>query len=146
MNIESEIIYKIREKFPKLFITEISDDAFKLSPEQDNGYVEYKRTMALCSEKKAQQYATQMRWRISENIKSQSATYFIGVDDDGTIVGLTDEEILTSVSRFLLIAGTIRASIIGVQIIHINDLSIIKFGVKLKKIRDNYLVEFGDKF
>ena len=83
---------------------------------------------------------------ISENLKNQCATYFIGVDDNGSIVGLTNEEIIGCVEKFVSIADTIGASIIGIQIIHVNNRSIIKLGVKIKKINDNYLVEFGDKY
>jgi len=142
----TEIISKINEKFPKLFVTEITDNNIKFSPEQDDGYIEYKRTLVDCSDKRAEKYATQMRWRISENTRNQRATYFIGIDDDGTIVGLSDDEIFNCVVRFVSIAGSIKASIIGIQIIHSGNLSIIRIGVKIKKIMDNYLVEFGDKF
>jgi len=146
MNGSPNIIVQIKNLFPKLFVTEIVNDNMTFDPESDNGHIEYKRTIADCGDKKAEKYATQMRWRISENVRNQCATYFIGIDDDGTIVGLSNEEIIECVTQFVLISRTISASIIGVQIIHINEFSIIKIGVKIKKIQDNYLVEFGDKF
>jgi elongation factor 1-alpha len=146
MNAESLMITTIKTKFPKLFVTEITDNVIKFLPEQDNGFVEYKRTLVDCSDKKAEKYATQMRWRISENLKNQCATYFIGIDDDGSIVGLTNEEIIDCVERFVTIANSITASIVGIQIIHVNDQSIIRINVKIKKINDNYLIEFGEKF
>ena len=146
MNGSPNIIVQIKNLFPKLFVTEIVNDNMTFDPESDNGHIEYKRTIADCGDKKAEKYATQMRWRISENVRNQCATYYIGIDDDGTIVGLSNEEIIECVTQFVLISRTISASIIGVQIIHINEFSIIKIGVKIKKIQDNYLVEFGDKF
>ncbi|XWV24485.1 putative GTP-binding protein [Tupanvirus deep ocean] len=146
MNVDSEMIKQIKKLNPKLFVTEIVDDNMTFTPEQDDGHIEYKRTLVDCSNKKAEKYATQMRWRITENVRNQCATYFIGVDDDGTIVGLTENEIIDCVKRFIEIAGTISASITGVQLIHIKDMSIIRIGVKIKKIYDDYLVEFGEKF
>lgn len=138
----SNIITEIKIKFPKLFVTETIDNDLTFGPEKTDGFVEYKRTLVDCNNTKAQKYATQMRWRITENIKSQCATYFIGIDDDGTIIGLTDEDIVNCVVRFVSIAQSISASIVGVQLIHINNFTIIKIGVKIKKIFDNFLVDF----
>ncbi len=146
MNVNSSIVSQIKSKFPRLYVTETVNNNMTFGPEKDDGYIEYKRTIADCSDNKAQKYATQMRWRISENVRNQCATYFIGIDDDGTIVGLSDKEIMECVTRFVSIAKSINASIIGIQIIQISEFSIIRIIVKIKKIFDNYLVEFGDKF
>ena len=145
MNVEQMIMKNINTKFPKLFVTEIVDNEIIFLPEQDDGFVEYKRTLIDCNDKKNEKYATQMRWRISKNLKNQYAIYYIGIDDDGTIVGLSNEEIIECIERFVIISNLIGASIIGIQIIHINKLTIIKIRVKMKKINDNYLVEFEEK-
>lgn len=140
------LIEQIKNNFPKLYVTECTNDTIVFEPESDDGHVEYKRTLVDCTETKAKKYATQMRWRICENVKNQCATYFIGIDDDGTIVGLSYQEIIDCISRFVAIADSIDASIVGIQIIHVKELLIIKIRVKIKKIDNNYLVEFGDKF
>ena len=140
------LVDRIKDRHPKLYITETRNNDLKFGAEKDNGFIEYKRTLVDCSEIKSKKYATQMRWRISENQRNQCAIYYIGIDDDGTIVGLNHEQIIDCINRFVLIAKTISASIVGVQIIHIDNLSIIKIGVKIKKIKDNFLVEFGEKF
>jgi GTPase len=145
-SVNIDIVTQIKTSFPKLYVTEVNDNNIIFDPEQDDGYVEYKRTIAHCSENKAEKYATQMRWRISENLRYQCATYYIGIDDDGTIIGLTNKEIMDCISRFVSIAKTISASITGIQIIHVNCLTIIRIIVKIKKISDNYLVDFGEKF
>lgn len=138
----SNIIASAKLLFPKLYITETKHDDVAFEPEKDDGHVEYKRTIADCSDKKAEKYATQMKWRISENTRQQYATYFIGVDDDGTIVGLADKEILDCIKKFVSISKTIDASITGIEIIYVKKLSIIRITVKIKKFRNNYLVEF----
>ena len=139
-------IGQIKNKFPKLYVTESINDEMVFEPECENGHIEYKRTLADCSEIRAKKYATQMRWRICENIRNQCATYYIGIDDDGTIVGLSEQEIIDCVERFVAIAESISASIVGIQIINIRGLMIMRIVVKIKKIKDNYLVEFGEKF
>ena len=140
------LVGQIKDKFPKLYVTETVNDDMVFGRERADGHIEYKRTLADCSESKATKYATQMRWRICENIKGQFATYYIGIDDDGTIVGLSNQEILDCVERFVSIATSICASIVGIQIIRIKESLILKIAVKIKKIKDNYLVEFGDKY
>jgi GTPase len=137
-----ELIKLIKEQYPKLFVTEITDDEFVLEPEQENGYVEYKLTLTRCTDKKATKYATQMRWRIIENIKNQSAIYFIGVNDDGRIIGLNDDDALKSIQKFISIAETIDASVVYVKLINVKSKLIVQICVKNKKIRDNYLVDF----
>ncbi|AYV84953.1 MAG: putative GTP-binding protein [Satyrvirus sp.] len=145
-NVPIPIVELIKEKFPKLFVTEIRNDNLKFCPEPSLGHVEYKRTLIRCNKDKEEKYASQMKWRITENYQKQCAIYYIGVDDDGTIIGLSGDEIFDCVARFVSIAQSIKASVTGIQIIHINELSIIKIWVKMKKISNSYLVEFGDKF
>lgn len=136
------IVSQIKDHFPKLFVKEFVNNKLKFSPEQDNGFVEYKRTLLGADENKDIHYATQMNWRIHQNIKKKYAIYYIGVDDDGEIIGLRDDEIIKCIIRFVSISRSIDASIIGIQIIHINDRIILKIGVKNKKICNNFLVEF----
>lgn len=136
------LLEELRKRYPKFYLTETRDDKLKFRPENDTGSIEYKRTLENCSDIKAKKYATQMRWRILQNRKKQCATYYIGVDDDGTITGLTDSDAMESISKFVSISKTIGASIIAVCIIYVGDSMVIKIGVKIKKIVDNYLVEF----
>lgn len=140
------IVTQIKDRHPKLYVTETRNNDMKFQAENDTGFVEYKRTLTECSASRAERYATQMNWRISENQKNQIAIYYIGIDDDGTVVGLNQQEIFDCIDRFVTIANSISASIIGVHIIHVHDLSILKIAVKKKKIQDSFLVEFGEKF
>lgn len=141
---DSNLILKIKNKYPKLYIREIIDDKLVFNEEKDYGFVEYKRILTDFDEKRAQKYATQMRWRILQNSKNQCATYYIGVDDDGTITGLTESEIEECIKNIVLVATTINASIVDVKIVHIKELTIVKIIIKNKKISDNYLFEFDD--
>ncbi|BCS83448.1 putative GTP-binding protein [Cotonvirus japonicus] len=139
------IIELINEKFPKLFITELTDNNLRFRPENDEGFIEYKRTLTHCDDSKIEQYATQMKWRIMQNLKKQRAIYYIGIDDNGTIVGLSQNDIIESVSCFVKIANIIGASIIGVRLIYIENLTIIKIGVIIKKIKDDFYFDVSDE-
>ena len=76
-----------------------------------------------------------------ENIKHQYAIYYIGVDDDGSIIGLDTDGITNSITHFIEIAQSISASITGINIIEILGSTdadavsqfILKIGVKIKK-------------
>lgn len=137
-----DLIDQIKTIYPKIYVTE-TNNPLVLQPENDQGFIEYKRSLVECDEKKIEKYATQMRWRISENIK-QYAIYYIGVDDDGTIIGLNQEETMICIHKFVQISKSIEASIIGLQIIYVHDKIVIRFGVKIKKIENNYLVDFDE--
>ncbi len=139
---ENDIIKKIKVFYPKLYFVNSVCHMTKLEPEDDRGHIEYKRTLIECNSKKEQHYATQMRWRIL-NSRNQCATYFIGVDDDGSIIGLDETSIVICINKMITISKSINASISRVEIMSINGgLYIIKINVKNKKINDNYLVEF----
>ena len=143
-NNKIDIVSEIKKKYPKFYVIQILNDNnnIKFSPENDDGDIEYKRTLVACSIKKEESYATQMRWRILNN-KNHCATYYIGVDDDGTIIGLNTTDVIECICRFVPIAKKINASISRVEIINLNGIRyIIKICVKNKKIKDNYIVDF----
>lgn len=142
MAFSSNLIDIIKNKFPKLFVTEIIDNRREFLPEAETGFIEYKRTLTDCSRERAIKYASQMHWRITENIRNQYAIYFIGVDDDGSIVGLSESDILTCIEKIVEISQSINASIVKIQIIHINSKLVLSIGVKIKKMRANFLVDF----
>ena len=143
VNLNLDVISQIKSFYPKLFFKEIiSFSDIKFPPENPNGPIEYKRTLSNCTPERGIKYATQMRWRITENKNNGLATYYIGLDDNGSIAGLSEEDMINSIHSFVYIASSIQASITYIQIICANNLSIMKIGVKIKKIKDNFLVEF----
>lgn len=130
----------VTQRFPRLYVCLHTFPSMTFEPESFNGHIEYKRTLANCSERRIQEYATQMQWRIMENIKHQYAIYYIGIDDDGTIIGLDTDSIISSIEHFIEIAQSISASLTGINLIEIvgDDsvlprLIILKIGVKIKK-------------
>nr|QBK86104.1 MAG: uncharacterized protein LCMAC101_06990 [Marseillevirus LCMAC101] len=61
-----------------------------LGPEKDGGDTEYKRSLLGKDKDRQLKLETQMRYRMEEG--NGQCTYIIGVDDDGTSYGLTEDE------------------------------------------------------
>ena len=129
----------IKELYPKFFVTEMTDDNLSFKPENDEGYIEYKRTLVGCDSVKIEQYATQMKWRISQNRK-QRAVYYIGLDDNGKISGLSKQDIIDSLCLFVKITNVIDAAIFGIRLIYIGQHTVVKIGVQIKKLKDEFYI------
>ena len=69
----------------------------KLESEQYDGNIEYKRELINLDEDTLQCRITQMKYRIYEG--SGEAFYFIGVTDDGNMIGLNENEYKESVTN-----------------------------------------------
>ena len=66
-----------------------------LEPECDDGSVEYKRHLVKPSQRTFDKLTTQLLYRLNEG--SGECSYEIGVDDDGTVRGINEEEMKLSV-------------------------------------------------
>lgn len=97
----------------------VSSTVEKLPPEDDDGWIEYKRILHNLDESRFTGLSTQMKWRMLNNKIANSkeqATYIIGVDDDGTISGLTKEQLMDSLNTLSKIAEASGASVIETTI------------------------------
>ena len=81
-----------------------------LEPEKDDGNIEYKYALINLTENMINKKATQMKYRIYEGLGE--ALYFIGVTDDGILLGLNKDEYLESVANLEIIAQKIDCSVI----------------------------------
>lgn len=118
----------LKRNFPGLFIKAI--EPTQLTKEAFYGNIEYKRTLIGITDTKIKAYATQMLWRINENGKQ--AIYWIGVDDDGTKIGIDTEELTETITKLLAIATEINATVSAVYLQPINDKYVIKANVRAK--------------
>lgn len=92
-----------------------SIDIFKnfensLPPEVEEGNIEYKVKLVDPSLSRMQHLITQMKWRLREG--QGEAIYEIGVQDDGTMKGLTDKELDASIGTLKSMAAALGASIV----------------------------------
>ena len=81
-----------------------------MEKEKDDGNVEYKSQLINLNENRIQQLMTQMAYRLVEG--KGEAIYEIGVRDDGTLIGLPDNEFNESLDNLKKIVENINASII----------------------------------
>uniref|UniRef100_A0A8R1TXV4 Tr-type G domain-containing protein n=1 Tax=Onchocerca volvulus TaxID=6282 RepID=A0A8R1TXV4_ONCVO len=81
-----------------------------LPPEIEEGNIEYKVKLVDPSLSRMQHLITQMKWRLREG--QGEAIYEIGVQDDGTIKGLTDKELDSSMRTLKSMAAALNASIV----------------------------------
>jgi len=68
----------------------------KIASEPQEGNVEYKLMLVDPTEERLQHLTTQLQWRVLEG--QGEAIYAIGVEDDGTCTGITDEQLLSSLA------------------------------------------------
>lgn len=85
----------------------------KLESEKEYGNIEYKRELLNLDQDKINKRMTQMKYRIYEGLGE--ALYFIGVADDGTLLGLNNEEYIESVNNLTLIASNIDCNVIKIS-------------------------------
>ena len=81
----------------------------KQGPEQYYGNKEYKRNIQIHDNLTMYKRATQMLFRINEG--NGKAIYLIGIDDNGSIVGLNKKELLLSIKSIKKISNQIHAKI-----------------------------------
>jgi len=84
-----------------------------LTPEKDDGNIEYKLSLCDIDDNIINKRITQMKYRLYEG--NGEALYFIGVMDDGSLLGLSEEEYNESVTNLKLIAEKIDSSIIKIS-------------------------------
>ena len=87
-------------------------------PENDYGNIEYKRKLDPKNQTRFSRLQTQMLWRLYEG--NNEAVYFLGIDDDGQISGLTKEDLDKSIEIFNKLVKHCKASITSREIIDNN--------------------------
>ena len=94
--------------YPPITVPPSSGAATVLSPEVEKGNVEYKYALLDTTAERREHLATQMQWRIGEG--HGEAIYEIGVADDGTPRGLSEEELNQTLSTLCDVARRIDAT------------------------------------
>ncbi len=92
-----------------------------LSPEIEEGNVEYKRYLINLDANRLEQLSTQMKWRLAEG--NNEAIYYLGVDDDGTPFNLSDEHKKETLNNFTLLLEKNNAHIVNFEVIKTNNPS-----------------------
>ncbi|CAH6421354.1 Transcription factor [uncultured virus] len=118
-----------------------------LSPEIESGNVEYKRILHM-NFNKIKKLKSQMLWRLDEGKKlcgNEEAIYYIGIEDDGMISGISIDEINSSLDVLKEITKMCKAEIDSINIINKDEKLYCKAIVKkfnLVKINEELRVIF----
>lgn len=107
-----------------------------LPSENFYGNIEYKRILKPKNKLRYIQLGTQMNWRLNEG--NGIAYYYIGVDDDGKIVNISNEDWNKSIINLKKIINKIDAKIISIDNFELNEDKYYVIKIKKKiKLLDN---------
>lgn len=84
------------------------DGPMHIGQEDDEGSVEYKLMLYNPSPERLVHLVTQMKYRIGEG--NGEAIYQVGVQDDGTVIGITPEQLTASLATLKQMAAELDAS------------------------------------
>ena len=85
--------------------------SYKLSPEVEFGNIEYKKELLINTDHKINKLGTQMLYRLYQG--NGYVIYYIGVCDDGKIVGLSKKELSKSFLILQKVSNKIDAKLIN---------------------------------
>jgi elongation factor 1-alpha len=102
----------------------------KLCPENDDGNIEYKRYLINLDDNKLEHLATQMNWRLYEG--DNLATYYLGVDDDGTPYNLSNREKKETLENFMKLLDKTNSEITNFETIKNNKNCYFKIDIRKK--------------
>ncbi|KAJ3228142.1 hypothetical protein HK099_006022 [Clydaea vesicula] len=99
---------KKKLNYKKSFLIEKLEN-FTLPKEVEKGNVEYKLKLVNPPVERINHLTTQMKWRLAEG--HGEMLYEIGVADNGTLVGLSDEDLIASIATLKIMASQLSAEI-----------------------------------
>ena len=118
------------------FADEISD-ILSLNPEDDDGNCEYKRSLVGKNKRRLEELARQMCFRLSEG--RGECRYCVGIDDDGSFYGLTEEEHQETIETLKRIAKDNDCSIRNLQTVTQDNKKASEF-----LIRENNITQYKE--
>ena len=106
-------------------------------PKEDYyGNIEYKRYFYFKDYHRFQKYTTQLNYRLHEG--NGRAIYIIGIDDNGTILGLSDNQIKENINFFLEMCNELKVNLnLQMNCIY-KDKKFIIISVKSDRHRDSF--------
>lgn len=85
----------------------------KFPKEVEHGNIEYKLKITTNDRNRIEQLASQMKWRINEGINE--AFYYIGIDDEGNIEGISQDNYTQTIKNLSKITKIINAKIENIE-------------------------------
>lgn len=72
-----------------------------LPPEDDEGCIEYKWSLAKVNSTKHNKLTSQMKWRVCQASNSYSALYILGIHDNGQLTGISRKDLIATYLNLL---------------------------------------------
>jgi len=91
----------------------------QLPNEPQYGPVEYKTEITVTNPERLQELATQLKFRLEEG--NGEAFYFIGVADNGTVLGLSKEKLEKSIANLKVVTELVGATIVDMRIEQVSE-------------------------
>ena len=111
----------------------------KLQPEVEYGNKEYKLKIINKENDRLEKLASQLKWRLNEG--NGEALYYIGVNDDGSVVGLNSDELKETIMNIKKMCEKINSKIISTQ--KINKYYLLKIRFIENKIKSKRILFIG---
>ncbi|OLL21837.1 GTP-binding protein 2 [Neolecta irregularis DAH-3] len=113
-----------------------------LSAEVESGNIEYKTRLDPSSSDRFNHLVTQMKWRLAESAGHGEAIYELGVRDDGSLLGLSHDELESSLMNLRAMAEELDAEVSIIREIYCgNGRKIIETLVRKRWANQNSFVE-----
>lgn len=115
------------------------------TPENDEGYIEYKLRLDYIDDSKINKLITQMKYRLNEGkIETGKfmAYYFLGIDNDGTIGLINQEALNKTITIIETIASKSNAEIYSIESIQFSEDRNIASVCIRKRYNDSYINEY----
>ena len=93
----------------RTFSAPVDDDYTYLPPEPQMGNIEYKLKLVNPTQQRLQHLVTQMKWRLREG--NGEAIYEMGVEDNGIMTGLSEEDMDSSLDTLQEMARRLTATV-----------------------------------
>jgi GTPase len=108
----------------------------ELGIEKDEGNIEYKLKLINLDTETLNKRSTQMLYRVNEG--NGEAIYYIGVLDNGSVIGINNDEYNESIGNLKIIASNINCTISAIVENNVNELN---YGVFLIRNTDNNYID-----
>lgn len=112
-----------------------------LEKENDDGNIEYKKLLTNLDNDTLNRRITQMKYRLYEG--NGEAFYFIGVGDDGSVIGITEDEYKESISNLEIIAEKNNSSVIKISESTKNNKWVGEFLIRENENNDYIDIKIG---
>ena len=108
----------------------------KLEPEVEYGNKEYKLKIINKENDRIEQLASQLKWRLNEG--NGEALYYIGVNDDGSVIGLSGNELKETIMNIKKMCEKINSKIISTE--KINKYYVLKIRFTENEIKSKRIL------